>query len=74
MKKKAQHEANKIKLYGLGEEHKALLQLVQQCRGHLYKKVKIAQGREAVPPNETPDQVQASLTERVNAIATNKRE
>ncbi|XP_066972302.1 protein CREBRF homolog isoform X2 [Macrobrachium rosenbergii] len=39
LKKKAQHEANKIKLYGLEQEHKGLLMLIEEARSFLLKKV-----------------------------------
>ncbi|KAK3921834.1 Protein CREBRF-like protein [Frankliniella fusca] len=38
LKKKAQHEANKIKLYGLENEHKRLFHAIQQVRQCLVRK------------------------------------
>lgn len=39
LKKKAQHEANKIKLHGLEHEHKKLLNGIQQMKQLLVAKV-----------------------------------
>lgn len=39
LKKKAQHEANKIKLYGLEQEHKGMLNIIEDARSVLLKKV-----------------------------------
>ncbi|XP_011309610.1 uncharacterized protein REPTOR isoform X2 [Fopius arisanus] len=39
LKKKAQHEANKIKLHGLEQEHKRLIQGIAQMKGTLAKKL-----------------------------------
>ena len=49
LKKKAQHEANKIKLYGLGEEHKFLLQQLQDCRTLIHNKVPITHSSAGMP-------------------------
>lgn len=41
LKKKAQHEANKIKLYGLEQEHKGMLAIIEDARTSLMKKVEL---------------------------------
>ncbi|XP_042207208.1 protein CREBRF homolog isoform X2 [Homarus americanus] len=41
LKKKAQHEANKIKLYGLEQEHKGLISLIEDARASLIRKVEL---------------------------------
>ena len=43
LKKKAQHEANKIKLHGLDQEHRAMMAIVHKVRLDLLKKVALAQ-------------------------------
>lgn len=44
LKKKAQHEANKIKLYGLEQEHGGMLVLLEEARVALLKKVEMGSG------------------------------
>ncbi|ODN00590.1 Protein CREBRF [Orchesella cincta] len=39
LKKKAQHEANKLKLYGLEQEHKRLMTVIQQSRQAVFAKL-----------------------------------
>ncbi|KAL5021902.1 hypothetical protein ScPMuIL_001057 [Solemya velum] len=39
LKKKAQHEANKVKLYGLNQEHRQLMSVIKEIRTHLFSKV-----------------------------------
>ncbi|XP_069957994.1 protein CREBRF homolog isoform X1 [Cherax quadricarinatus] len=41
LKKKAQHEANKIKLYGLEQEHKGLISMIDEARSSLIRKVEL---------------------------------
>ncbi|KAF2363196.1 Basic-leucine zipper domain [Trinorchestia longiramus] len=70
LKKKAQHEANKIKLYGLGEEHKFLLLQVRQCRAILAKKFLLSS--ESSSDNEITRKHQLHLTERLCMVASTK--
>ncbi|KAA0201819.1 putative metal responsive transcript [Hyalella azteca] len=70
LKKKAQHEANKIKLYGLGEEHKLLLIQVRQCRAILAKKYLLR--KEVSSDVENAVKIQLQLTEQLNALSSNK--
>ncbi|OXA44082.1 Protein CREBRF [Folsomia candida] len=39
LKKKAQHEANKLKLYGLEQEHKRLMAAIEQSRQLIFSKI-----------------------------------
>lgn len=52
LKKKAQHEANKIKLYGLEQEHKGMISMLEDARAMLMRKVEEGGGGGAhSPPN-----------------------
>ncbi|KAL3278553.1 hypothetical protein HHI36_016099 [Cryptolaemus montrouzieri] len=58
LKKKAQHEANKIKLHGLENEHRRLLNGIQQAKQILVAKL-----------NETSSDKQAELTQHLEKIS-----
>ncbi|UYV60815.1 CREBRF [Cordylochernes scorpioides] len=60
LKKKAQHEANKLKLHGLQDEHKKLLTFLGQMRGMLLT---------AVQGESTRDQL-ALLSQEIGVVAT----
>ncbi|ESO98332.1 hypothetical protein LOTGIDRAFT_231402 [Lottia gigantea] len=40
LKKKAQHEANKVKLFGIGKEHSQLIEVIKTIKGELKKKAR----------------------------------
>ncbi|KAL7648432.1 UNVERIFIED_CONTAM: hypothetical protein RMT77_000338 [Armadillidium vulgare] len=42
LKKKAQHEANKIKLHGLEQEHKSMMSLINKAKDDLFRKMELA--------------------------------
>ncbi|KAK3874705.1 hypothetical protein Pcinc_020361 [Petrolisthes cinctipes] len=74
LKKKAQHEANKIKLYGLEQEHKGMISLLEEARGVLLRKVETGGGGGAhsPPPLHTPTHLQlqsSSSTSPSNTIS-----
>ncbi|KAK7071211.1 hypothetical protein SK128_007634 [Halocaridina rubra] len=82
LKKKAQHEANKIKLYGLEQEHKGMLTLLEEARQSLVKKIEFGMtsgsGRESlqmlqVQLPSSPDSVsqssQTHITQNIERIA-----
>ncbi|XP_063877797.1 uncharacterized protein LOC135109894 isoform X4 [Scylla paramamosain] len=52
LKKKAQHEANKIKLYGLEQEHRGILTAIEDIRNSLLRKVEM--GPNGVIPSPSP--------------------
>ena len=56
MKKKAQHEANKIKLYGLEQEHQSLINLIRKIRVELTAKI------------ESPNEVQQDITQNIEKL------
>ncbi|KAJ8317287.1 hypothetical protein KUTeg_005191 [Tegillarca granosa] len=58
LKKKAQHEANKLKLYGLELEHKQLMKVLQRIREEL--KIKI--GKDRVSEEEDNDRENISMS------------
>lgn len=60
LKKKAQHEANKLKLYGLQEEHRALMNLMLEVRKMIRQNLDIS------------SQLSFSLTSRVESIILSK--
>ncbi|EEB13425.1 conserved hypothetical protein [Pediculus humanus corporis] len=77
LKKKAQHEANKIKLYGLEHEHKKLLTGIQQMKQLLVAKVNTTEsnGRDEinkhadkVVKNATKVRIAGYTTEYVNRV------
>ncbi|XP_042885268.1 protein CREBRF homolog isoform X1 [Penaeus japonicus] len=75
LKKKAQHEANKIKLYGLEQEHKGMLQLLEEARGSLLKKIECG-GNAHMPtnhhqalPGTPPQNHQLSVSQHLEKIA-----
>ncbi|XP_008202468.1 protein CREBRF homolog isoform X2 [Nasonia vitripennis] len=60
LKKKAQHEANKIKLHGLEQEHKRLIQGIVQAKQILAAKL-----------SETNPEVQEELTRQMELVCKN---
>ncbi|XP_044762513.1 protein CREBRF homolog [Coccinella septempunctata] len=58
LKKKAQHEANKIKLHGLETEHKKLMNGIQQAKQILVTKI-----------NETSTEKQEELTQHLEKVS-----
>lgn len=58
LKKKAQHEANKLKLYGLELEHKQLMKVLQRIRDEL----KIKVGKDKDSENEQDDGEDISMS------------
>ncbi|XP_071548954.1 uncharacterized protein REPTOR isoform X2 [Panulirus ornatus] len=78
LKKKAQHEANKIKLYGLEQEHKGLLSLIEDARTSLIRKVELGAssnlssslppGQIQCSPGTSPQNVQTQLTQHLDKL------
>jgi len=62
LKKKAQHEANKIKLYGLHQEHRKYLSVLSELKKQVRKQVEIRKngGQGLVPLLLVYEQVLAS--------------
>lgn len=76
LKKKAQHEANKIKLYGLEQEHRGMLSLLEEARGVMLKKIEQG-GNAQIPapshpqnlPGTPPQNQQLTLSQHVEKLA-----
>ncbi|XP_040061250.1 uncharacterized protein LOC8051737 [Ixodes scapularis] len=51
LKKKAQHEANKLKLYGLQQEHRKLINLFEEAKKFLREQVEGPQSQEPAAPH-----------------------
>ncbi|XP_045583801.1 protein CREBRF homolog isoform X2 [Procambarus clarkii] len=79
LKKKAQHEANKIKLYGLEQEHKGLISLIDDARSSLIRKVEMGasgnlpnsaspHGQLQCPPSTSPQNSQAHLLQHLEKL------
>ena len=75
LKKKAQHEANKIKLYGLEQEHRGILTAIEDVRNSLLRKVEM--GPNGVIPSPSPhpqsspgtaNSSQAALTQHIEKL------
>uniref|UniRef100_A0A1Y1M5G8 BZIP domain-containing protein n=1 Tax=Photinus pyralis TaxID=7054 RepID=A0A1Y1M5G8_PHOPY len=60
LKKKAQHEANKIKLHGLEHEHRRILNAIVQCKQVLLSKLK--------DPTENQDELSNHMEKVVKTI------
>jgi len=71
LKKKAQHEANKLKLYGLEEEHTELLRTIQQAKKILHAKWNKTSGlQQEELTNEADKLLQKMKKSRVSGYTT----
>lgn len=71
LKKKAQHEANKLKLHGLEEEHSDLLRSISQCKELLISKMsRNCESSQTDLTNEADKLVKRSQKNRVSGLTT----